>query len=84
MVPSRQINYYIQACESQEATRNAAEDLLAALDSFIDIYGAVPTIAARDKAKDAQRVILMLIARIASYIREHTSTKILGTPLPHA
>ena len=69
----------IQTCEAQESTRDAAKDLLDALASFIDIYEEETILQARAKPKDAQRVMLLLLARIATYIREHTKTGIFGT-----
>ena len=72
-------DYSIQACEAQETTRDAAQDMLDALASFLDIYGEETALQVRLKPKDAQKLMLLLIARIANYIRDQTKTGVRGT-----
>ena len=67
-----------QACNEQEACRDAAMELTEELGLFIDIYGDQPQIQARTKPREAQKTVLLLVARVAVYIHDNTSTGTFG------
>ena len=48
------------------------------MDSFLDVYGDAPILHARRKSKEAQRLMLLLVADIANYVSKHTKTGIFG------
>ena len=48
------------------------------LELFLDVYGDQPELQARTKPRDAQRMMLFLIARAATYVHDHTKTGSFG------
>ena len=70
---------WFQACERQEACRNAALELLEALDAFVRVYGDGSRVRDRKGPRKMYERMLALIARISSYIYNCTETGAFGT-----
>ena len=68
----------IQACEAQEKYRNAAQELVKELDSFLSVEKDIPMLKEKPVPRKAVGCMLGLIAEIASYIKEHTPAGYLG------
>ena len=69
----------IQACEAQETSRDAARDLVDTLDAFVEVYGEEAVLQTRARARHAQRLMLLYVAEIASYVHDNTRTGVVGT-----
>ena len=66
-----------QACENQEKCREAASELTKELDHFLMIEGELEFLREREESRRAVERMMEVIAEAASYISDHTSTKML-------
>jgi hypothetical protein len=72
-----------QACEKQEASRTAANDLTEEWDKFLLIKDQVRKLSERDETRRAVGRLLVLVAEAADYIMNYTKTGIFGVyPIP--
>ena len=72
-----------QACESQEKCKEAASDLMEELDQFLTIEEKLEFLREREESRRAVERMMEVIAEAASYISDHTSTKILCSFFVH-
>ena len=63
----------------QESSRDAALELVAALDSFLQLYGDGSLMQTRKKPKEAYEKMFLLVARIVTYVCERTKSGNFGT-----
>ena len=58
----------------QESSRDAALELVEALDSLLQLYGDGSLMQTRKKPKEAYEKLFLLVARIATYVCERTKS----------